>query len=187
MNLFEDNGAEFSACKQYRYCLWRIWDRSLPLIMFIGLNPSTANATDDDPTVRRVKSMAKGWGFGGVYMMNCFPLVSTDPEALRSHDMTVYAQHQDFLNRQQLIAVSKQCEEVVFAWGNFQIVKDFRRDQELSVLFPDAKALIINKDGSPRHPLYVPTKTTLIKYKNITNDPKAESTGADRAILKGDL
>ena len=53
-DLFDDNGADFSPDRKHRYSLWRIWDRSKPLVMFIGLNPSTANESDNDPTIRSV-------------------------------------------------------------------------------------------------------------------------------------
>ncbi len=67
MDLFnqENNGAIFSECKKYRYLLWRIWDRSKPLVMFIGLNPSIADGETDDPTIRRCKAFVRSWGYGG--------------------------------------------------------------------------------------------------------------------------
>lgn len=147
-NLFDNNGADFSDCGKYRYKLWRIWDENKPLIMFIGLNPSTANATSDDPTIRRVKRFAKDWGFGGVYMMNCFPYISTDPNKLTDFGNTV-------INDRKLKEVSFRCDRIIFSWGNFDIVPELGRDEELDIMFPKAYALMINKNGSPRHPLYV--------------------------------
>jgi len=70
-----ESGAEFSECRKYRYALWRIWDKSKPLVMFIGLNPSTANENVDDPTIRSVCRMTKNNGYGGVYMMNLHVLL----------------------------------------------------------------------------------------------------------------
>ena len=75
-----NKGAEFSPCQKYRYKLWRIWDNTLPLVMFIGLNPSTANEINDDHTVSNVGKIAKSNGYGGFYMMNSFPFISTDPK-----------------------------------------------------------------------------------------------------------
>ena len=146
-NIFEDNGADFSTCGKYRYSLWRIWDKSKPLVMFIGLNPSTANATSDDPTIRRVKSIAANLGYGGVYMMNCFPYISTDPKKLVSSGGTL-------VNDIKLKEVSEKCTDIIFAWGNFEIVRMMGIDYILSNKFPNAKALHINKNGSPKHPLY---------------------------------
>lgn len=99
------NGAEFSECGQFRYCLWRIWDKTMPLVLFIGLNPSTANARVDDPTIRRVKGFARGWGFGGAYMMNLMPGVSAYPDLIP---------HDDFkngVNHQRLIKGIDTCDQ----------------------------------------------------------------------------
>jgi len=157
-NLFDDNGAQFSSCGKYRYCLWRIWDEALPKTMFIGLNPSTANESQNDPTIRRVIGFATDWGFGGVYMMNCFPYISTDPNALKDFGNTAY-------NDRKLYLIGEQCEQIIFAWGAFSIVKELGRDEELKGMFPSAKALIINQNGTPRHPLYVPANTKPIDYR----------------------
>jgi hypothetical protein len=152
MDLFKNNGAEFSFCRKYRYFLWRIWDDEKPLIMFIGLNPSTANEINDDPTIRRIQKFAFDWGFGGVYMLNCFPYISTNPNDLKDFGNTD-------TNDEQLKRIGLLCSEIIFAWGSFNIVKETGRDAELIKMFPNAKCLEINKDGSPRHPLYVPSKT----------------------------
>lgn len=67
-----ESGAEFSDCRTYRYALWRKWDWQgfANQVMFIGLNPSTADETEDDPTIRRCIRFAKDRGFGGLMMMN---------------------------------------------------------------------------------------------------------------------
>lgn len=151
-------GACFSKDRKYRYALWRIWDESLPLVMFIGLNPSTANETDNDPTIKSVIRIAKHNGYGGVYMMNCFPYVSTDPKQLYGCNHSVY-------NEEWLRGTFLKCKDVVFAWGNFEVVQKLGVDFILSRLFPDALALQLNKNGSPKHPLYCKSNTTFIKFK----------------------
>lgn len=160
MNLFDnDNGASFSEDRKYRYSLWRIWDKTLPLVMFIGLNPSTANESTDDATIRRVKTIAANLGYGGVYMMNCFVYISTDPKGLVIDIISCC------LNDNLLIEVSKKCKDVIFAWGNFDVVKTTGRDAELIEMFPNAKALQINKNGSPKHPLYCKSDIQPILFK----------------------
>ena len=111
-----ETGANFSADRKYRYSLWRIWDRSKPLVMFIGLNPSTANESDNDPTIKSVIRISKHNGYGGVYMMNCFPYISTDPGQLFACSHSVY-------NEELLKETAEKCQDVVFAWGNFQVVQ----------------------------------------------------------------
>jgi hypothetical protein len=155
-NLFNinDRGATFSPCKNYRYSLWRIWDNSKPLVMFIGLNPSTANENDPDPTIKKVIKIAKHNGFGGLYMMNLFAFVTAYPDKLiRSNDL---------INDQGLIRISKICKKIVFAWGNFKVEP---RDSQVKAMFPEAYALHINANGSPKHPLYCRDNSLLIPYE----------------------
>lgn len=154
----DDYGADFSHDRNYRYALWRIWDRTKPLVMFIGLNPSTANENDNDPTIRSVGRISKNNGYGGFYMMNCFPYITAYPELLKRNPML------DEWNNNMLTVIASKCKDVVFAWGNFDVVKESGRDKELIEMFPRAKALSINKNGSPKHPLYCKSDTLFIKF-----------------------
>lgn len=152
-----ENGAHFSDDKKYRYALWRIWDRQKPLVMFIGLNPSTANATTDDPTIRRVKAIATNLGYGGVYMMNLFAYVSTDPKKLKQAEVdTVGKENDEWLQR-----AARECRDIICAWGNFEV---HGRDKIIDEMFKQKIALVINKNGSPKHPLYVKTNVVPVNY-----------------------
>lgn len=157
MDLFDtlNNGAGFSECGKHRLMLWRVWDDKKPYIMFIGLNPSTANADQDDPTIRRVKGIAKVLGFGGVYMMNLFTFISTDPKQLNIEEGNLPIS--DFY----MDTIAEGAGVIVFAWGNF---KTMGRDEEIKKRFPQAFALHKNKNGSPKHPLYVKKNVSLILY-----------------------
>lgn len=155
MDLFKQSGAEFSKCRKYRYALWRIWDDSKPLIMFIGLNPSTANEYSEDPTIRRVKKFASNWGYGGFYMMNLFALVSPYPEDLLKSEDPI-GDNDGWLEK-----IASKCKKIVFAWGSFSEAS--KRAKQVIAQF-GGYALIINKDGSPRHPLYVPANIKPVKY-----------------------
>lgn len=158
----EDNksGAIFSECKRYRYKLWRIWDPTKPFIMFVGLNPSTADQDKDDPTIRKVKAFAKAWGYGGVYMLNLFAIISTDPKILISPELTreerIGPQNDEYLK-----VTAWAAEKIIFAWGAFNVDG---REVEVMDLIPSAFALVINSDGSPRHPLYVKGDTVPVLY-----------------------
>ena len=146
-DIFNQNGAIFSDCRRYRYALWRVWDDSKGKVMFIGLNPSTANESADDPTIRRVKRFAHNWGYGGVIMLNLFTYITAYPEELMKCEDPVgpadyYLDH-----------YAKECNKVIFAWGNFKEAE--KRGIEVMQMFPYGHMLIQNKNGSPRHPLYV--------------------------------
>ena len=152
-------GAVFSPCETQRFLLWRIWEAEKPKVLFIGLNPSVANTTQDDPTTKRIRAHAKRLGFGGVYLGNCFPTIATDPKLLHSSG--------DWQNnRQWIMQAATLCEEVVFAWGRHPLVKELGRDRYFANLFPHAKQLGRNLDGSPKHPLYLPYSTVLERFQS---------------------
>lgn len=153
-------GAYFSTDRRFRFKLWRIWDETKPSVMFIGLNPSTANEDRDDPTIRRVRAMARSWGYGGVFMMNLFPFVTPYPRELEANSSRCL-----LINEVHLRSIGRVCKEVIFAWGNFDIAAT--RVDRMVEMFPNAKALMLNKNGSPRHPLYVPTSVVPVPYKLI--------------------
>lgn len=153
-----EKGAEFSNDNKHRYCLWRIWNSTRPLVMFIGLNPSTANASRDDATVRRLITITGNLGYGGFYIMNCWTYISTDPAQLKLNPMN------EEINDNNLIIVASKCKDVIFAYGNFKIVSETGRDKELKKMFPDALALHINKNGSPKHPLYCKSDIQPVKF-----------------------
>ena len=161
--MFDSNvlqsGAEFSPDRKHRYALWRIWDTTKPLVMFIGLNPSTADEATNDQTIKRVLTIANFNGYGGVYMMNCFAFITKNPEELE-------LENNNYNNNFWLNRIAAKCETIVFAWGSFKIVNSTSRGFELNEMFGDeAKSLFINKNGSPKHPLYCRKDTKFIKWK----------------------
>lgn len=161
--IFSDSGANFSECRNYRYALWRIWDSTKPLVMFIGLNPSTANEAEPDATIRSVIRIARYNGYGGVYMMNCWPFVTSKPELLQHNEYT------DKWNDVMLTVIASRCKDVVLAWGNFKVVSAKGRDKELLAMFPRAKVIGLNSNGSPKHPLFQKGESVLIDYNQPGN------------------
>jgi hypothetical protein len=162
-------GADFSEDRKYRYCLWRIWNIYKPLIMFVGLNQSTANEVSNDPTIKSVCRIAKNNGYGGVYMMNCFPIIFSDPSVLNDFDKSIHDQWQLTLNDRKLREVGLLVKDTCFAWGNFNIVRESHRDTDLIKMFPNALCLHKNKNGSPKHPLYCKSESLLIPFINTQN------------------
>jgi len=151
------SGAEFSSCGSYRYALWRVWQPDSPLLMFIGLNPSTADATTDDPTIRRCRDFARRWGFGGLLMANLFGYRATQPADLFASASPVGPE-----NQRWLIALSRRAEKVIAAWGN-----DGQRQMPASILKGISKPLYClrqNLTGAPTHPLYVAASTKPSRY-----------------------
>ena len=137
--------AIISADGKYRYQLSRIWDEEKPNILFIMLNPSTADADVDDPTIRRVMNFSKSWGYGGVFVGNLYAFRSTDPKALQHTDDPIGKDNIEHIK--ELIGVT---ERVVYAWGNNQ-----KEPEWLSSLVDTPYCIDISKKGVPKHPLYL--------------------------------
>lgn len=160
------SGANFSPCGKYRFSLWRIWndDPNVPKVMVIGLNPSTANASTDDATINRIRSIAEHNGYGGVYMVNCFPIISRDPSVLPGYISSIECQRSIRENDDELRKIKDKCAHVVCAWGSFKEVIEVGRGEEIRKMFPKALALKVNKNGSPKHPLYCSKTSGFVNY-----------------------
>lgn len=150
--------AFFSDCGKYRYQLYRIWDEALPLAMCVGLNPSTANSDDNDPTIERLIALLKGNGYGGFHMMNLYGLISSNPEDLRKHSNPVGE------NYKWVYPIRDLCDSVIFCWGNFKQAQHFGK--KLIAKYPEALCFGVNANGSPKHPLYLRANTKILKYNN---------------------
>lgn len=145
------SGAVFSADGRYRYRLWRRWDRAKPVVAFVMLNPSTASARRDDPTIRRCIAFARAWGFGGLEVVNVFAYRATDPRRLRE-----VADPVGPWNARYLRTVVGRAALVVLAWGA-------RASEDEMLAFPGARCLGLTRSGQPRHPLYLRRDTVPIK------------------------
>lgn len=108
------SGAIFSECMRYRYQLIRIWDSSKPLAMCVGLNPSTANGTTDDPTIKKLRSILSHNGYGGFYMTNLYALISSVPEKLYQVPDPIGE------NDAHVREVAGKIQDVFLCWGSFK-------------------------------------------------------------------
>lgn len=144
--------AIFSSCKKYRYTLTRIWDSKKPLVMFIGLNPSTADEIRNDPTVARCINFAQAWGYGGMIMTNIFAYRSTNPYAMMSQEDPVGLENDAYL-----VDSSRQASLIMAVWGIHGSLSD--RGKQVVKLMKAAGCelhhLGMTKEGYPKHPLYL--------------------------------
>jgi hypothetical protein len=143
------SGARFSPCRTWRYTLHRVWDQGLGLLMVIGLNPSTADEVQNDPTVARCVNYAKSWGFGGLVMMNAFAYRTTFPGVLKKAPDPVGPDNDFWLRR-----MAEEARQILAAWGNHGRWLD-RQGQVLSLIDRELYCLGETKEGAPRHPLYL--------------------------------
>jgi hypothetical protein len=147
------SGAAFSRCRRYRYALWRNWGNGGRRVLFVGLNPSTADARTDDPTMRRCRGFAKAWGFDGMLVGNLFAWRATRPRDLwRSADPVGPR------NDRWLVRLAAAADLVVACWGNGGRRLD--RDAAFAARHAALHCMQVNADGTPTHPLYLPAGLT---------------------------
>jgi hypothetical protein len=153
-------GAIFDVSGRYRYSLWRAWSNDFPRMVFILLNPSTADEVKNDPTNRRCIGFARTWGFGSVEVVNLFAHRATDYRELFKVSDPVGEENNRFL-----VQAVERSSTVVVGWvarGRL-----LGRDQEVLRLLADRKGVYclgLTKDGLPRHPLYVRRDSVLVPY-----------------------
>jgi hypothetical protein len=145
---------------QYRYSLLRDWDESLPRVAFVMLNPSTADATLDDPTLRRCLGFAQMWGYGSLELVNLFAYRATNPQELKTAIDPIGP-----LNNDYLATAVTTAEQTIIAWGNQGRLWN-RAEQVLTLLSPrPLYHLGLTSQVQPRHPLYAPKSVNRILWR----------------------
>jgi len=160
MTTTSKSGATFSDCREYRYVLWRIWDDDKPKVMFIGLNPSTADEKTDDATIRRCIGFAESWDFGGIYMLNLFAFKATLPKDLKLAAQPIGEENDMYLTR-----YAEKSSLIIGAWGNHGVF--LNRGSEVIEMFPAMHCLKMTKMNQPAHPLYLRADTG---HKPVNSD-----------------
>lgn len=158
-----EKGALFDESRIYRYSLWRRWGFGSgieavtlgDMVTFIGLNPSTADESEDDPTIRRCIGFAKQWGFGGLVMLNIFAFRATDPK-----DMKKQLNPIGKLNDAAIQNVTDRIGRTVCAWGVHGAWMN-RGAAVRAMVRGTAFHLGQTKQGFPKHPLYLASDTEL--------------------------
>lgn len=157
-------GATFSPCGAYRYRLTRRWRSGARVVTWVMLNPSTADAHTDDPTLRRVIGFSASRGFDALVVVNLFALRTASPALLaRAADPL------GPLNPLHLRRALEIASTVVVAWGAHPLAGT--RDAEFS---GRSLCLGINRDGTPKHPLYLRSDIPFVGWEGGT-------TGTSRA------
>ncbi len=163
LNLFDDqrSGALISECKRFRYKLWRIWDETKPRVLFIMLNPSTADHNTDDNTIRRCMNYAKSWGYGGIMVGNLYAFRATEPKDLFRDNHDINPTFNDPLIQEMI----PQCEIMIYAWGAHGMKNSMGK--KFIERNPNGYYLELTKKGIPKHPLYLLGDLIPKKYSDI--------------------
>ena len=158
----EQHGATIDHSNRYRYNLWR----SIPggtkgTVLFIMLNPSTADAMANDPTIRRCMGFAERFGHCRLEVVNLYAYRSTDPANLATCDDPVGPENFAYIEM-----AAAQAELVIAAWGvNALSVPHVNHVTTLVRNHKDVMCLGKTKAGHPRHPLYLPSDAPLQIYR----------------------
>lgn len=183
--------ATISDCGLYRYELARVWDPALPVLGWIMLNPSTADALVDDATIRKCMGFARRASFGGILVTNLFAYRATDPSAMKAASRSGV----DIVGRENtnaIVSAARRCGMTIAAWGangsTIRHTTSVHPRDEMVQLMLDAhglgKRLFVlrwTKKGSPEHPLYVPYEQidTVSQRPLIREKPAAEWSHPD--------
>lgn len=147
----------------YRYLLRRKWDDNAPQITFVMLNPSTADANQDDPTLRKCIHFAKSFSCGSLEVVNLFAYRATNPRELKKVADPVGSRNNCYIE----LAI-RRADLIIVAWGTKGIFQ--KRNEEVLNLISGKKSLYclgLTKGGHPRHPLYLRKSTERIIFPSI--------------------
>ncbi len=158
------SGAIISDCQKYRYLLWRIWGDLAPVMIFQMMNPSTADAEHDDATIRKCIKFALREHCSGIAVVNVFAFRTPHPKHLLTAEDPCGPENLKYImNIRSLFGLSL----LVAAWGNpvggNRLVHRYNQATNIA-RGNKAKCLGVNKDGSPKHPLYLRDNTPLIDW-----------------------
>ncbi|MEH6667760.1 MAG: DUF1643 domain-containing protein [Psychrobacter sp.] len=154
--------ATISNCNLYRYNITRKWNlEGDNLVSFIGLNPSTADASKDDPTLLRCINFSKSLGFDGMILVNLFAYRSTSPKAMKEFINPIGEENDAYI-----IDAIMQTNKTILCWGNHGVHKS--RDIEIHNLIRTYRELNFcfgkTLSNQPRHPLYLSRNTPLERF-----------------------
>lgn len=153
-----ENDAVISECGRYRYLLRRTWDYSGPRALLIMLNPSTADARQDDATIRSCVRLLAGLEYGSMEVVNVFAYRATNPDELAKQPDPIGPQ-----NLECIEAAIGRCAVAICAWGAYPPARQHAAEL-LNVIrsrWPAVYCFGRTKGGAPKHPLYIKSGTPL--------------------------
>lgn len=140
--------------EKYRYELARVWDETLPVLMAVGMNPSTANPEYDDMTLYKLRRYAISWGFGTLLMSNSFAYRATDQTRLLDVPDPVGSE-----NDNHLMSMAERADLILLAYGLPKPSLRYRGIQVAHMLAErharKLHVLELSRAGIPKHPLYL--------------------------------
>ena len=155
--------AKFSEDGKYRYSLTRSWNQGKGNILWIGMNPSTASAEVDDPTVRREVLFSIDWGYRRYIKCNVMDYRATKPINLLQKNIIPCSKK----NLRYILKEANKADKIILSYGNLRSPLQKYADAVLETLKPMKRKLFIlgrTQCGNPRHTLYIKKTIKLIKW-----------------------
>ncbi|NJP09496.1 MAG: DUF1643 domain-containing protein [Leptolyngbyaceae cyanobacterium RU_5_1] len=153
-------GAASDPTGLYRYSLWREWNPDAARLGFVMLNPNRADASVDDPTIRRCIGFARSWGYGSLEVVNLFAYRTAHPKMLCQVVNPIGIENDDYLE-----SLAHRVDRIILAWGNWGALQG--RDRAVLSLLTNQESRLclgMTKLGHPRHPLYLRGDTLPIPF-----------------------
>ena len=158
----DEMGADLSRDRVYRYRLWRRWDDGDEMT-FIGVNPSTADETTNDQTIKKCIGLAKRHDCAAIQMLNLFALRETNPSVMKEHPKPIGPR-----NKSVLVKFASSAKIVVACWGVHGT--HLSRDEEVVKLLESEGVELmcfgLTKKGFPKHPVMLAYSTELVPYES---------------------
>ena len=145
--------AKFSKGKKHRYYLSRIWSEN-ERVVYVLLNPSKANDINNDPTINRLISISKNLGYGGFNVVNLYTLITPFRYKLYEKKRKFSKKNKKLIT--ELIARHKT---IIYGWGATENEPIWLRN-----LVKNPLCFKVNKNGTPKHPLYLRKESILKKF-----------------------
>lgn len=166
--------ADISKDSRYRYLLTRFWDLDKPKLLFIGINPSTADGYVDDPTILRLIGFTKSAGYGGFCVINLFAYRASKVHVLKEK---LHVVSLNYLvgpeNNKYIRKAIKNADKVVCMWGRYSKLPSLTRANEVYEMIPQVKRFCFgyNNDDSPTHPLFARNPLKLQPFYLLKSSP----------------
>lgn len=167
--------AGLSDCRRYRYFLTRRWEENAPSVAWVMLNPSTADADVDDPTIRKCMKFSQRLHFGGLIVVNLFAFRATNPDDLHDAEDPVGPDNVEFVER-----ALAQTSVHIAAWG--EGIPKIRPGMKLCIRrlfewgYDRWSSFGVNKSGMPKHPLYLRDDAPLLEWRGYNGMSFQRST-----------
>lgn len=177
-----ERSAIISKCRKYRYELRRTWQIKTGLVCWVMLNPSTADANFDDPTIRRCMGYTARWGYGGIIVVNLFAFRATNPSELKKIMDPIGPKNNTYLEQ-----ASSRADITIAAWGDKGTY--LQRDTVVMPMLKTPHYLHLTKKGNPHHPLYLLNGLEPIAFVSnnlLIPNPERGKIGEMRGKMRGE-